>query len=82
MLALESGYVASLTSGVFQGFLFTPSHQAQWHIWMGDSGRMRKRICLMRRFFIALCYGFAFDLFGQEVIVLSVSLRFKACVLF
>lgn len=47
VLALELGYVASLTSSVFQGSLFTPSRQAQWHIWMGDSGRMGKAGCLM-----------------------------------
>lgn len=79
MLDLELGYVASLTPSVFQGFLFTPSHQAQWHTWMGDSGRMRK---LVHQVFHGCVYGLICDLFGQDVIVLSGSLVFKAYELF
>lgn len=82
MLDLESGCVASLTSSVFQGFLFTPSLQAQWHTWMGDSGRMRKSVCFVQQVFRCCVYGLIYDLFGQEVIALSGSSGFKAYAIF
>lgn len=49
--------------------------------WETQVGQERLSV-LCHKFFIALFYGFIFDLFGQEVLVLSGSFGFKAYALF